>query len=82
MKTMKPAAGFNQTTSDTVERVAKIAVKILTWHKNLTKIHFCAYNTSATSPGNTTRKVTWRSVTSRCGGIMCIRFIHVVTTHS
>jgi hypothetical protein len=82
MKIMKPAAGFNHTTSNTVERVAKIAVKFLIWHINHIKIHFCAYNTSAISPGNTTRRAICRGVINRYGGVMCIRFIRAVTTHS
>ena len=79
---MKPAAGFNHTTSNTMERVAKIAVKFLIWHINHIKIHFCAYSTSATSPGNTTKMAICQSVINRYGGVMCIRFIPAVTTHS
>lgn len=81
MKKRVPAAGINQTTSNTVERVAKIAVKFLIWRINLTKIHSCAYSTFATSRGSTMRRATSRSATSRCGDIMCIRFIRCVTTH-
>lgn len=82
MKRMKPAAGINQTTSDTVERVAKIAVKFLTWLINHIKIHSCAYNTSATLPVSITKKGISQSATSKCGGGMCIRFTHVVIIHS
>ena len=82
MKAMKPAGGINQPTSNTVERVAKIVVNFLTWLINLTKIHSCVFSTSATSSGNTMRRVTSRSVTSRCGGTMYIRFIRVVTIRS
>lgn len=79
---MKPAAGINRTASNTVERVAKIAVKILTWRQNLTKIHSCAYSTSATSPASIMKRATLRNATNRCGGILCTLSIRCVTTRS
>ena len=81
MKTMKPAAGINQTTSNTVGRVANIAVNFLTWQIIHTKIRYSAFSMSATSPGNTTRKEISQSATSRCGDAMSIRSIRVVTIH-
>lgn len=83
MKRSAPAARINRlTTGNTAERVAKIAVKFLTWRQNLTKIHSCAYSTSATSPASITRRATLRNATNRCGGILCTLSIRCVTTRS
>ena len=77
----KPAGGVNQPTSNKMERVAKVMVNFLTWLINLTKIHSCAYNTSATLLNSTMRRATLQSVTNKCGDTMYIRFIRCVITH-